>query len=434
MRHTTVLISAPILVLAIALAGSCGGGGTKHDEAQATGASLIVIAVEGLRADALGCYGNPDATTPALDALATESYLFEQAWSQSPTMMPSLASTMTGLYPTTHGLVEPGHRLASEPTTLAEVAGARGLATAGFMQGAEGGDNFGLGKGFTTFRIGPEPGIAGLEWLDRHAEENVFLLVGGFSAARLGQAAETPEGFKNRLANAIAAIANGEPASLGEADVATAKQAYARHVSTIDAALAELIVNLRSRGLLDRSTLVVLGTSGLAIQEHGNLFGDGLWPETTHVPLLIRRPDGQAARISKVVELVDLMPTLAAAIGGTLPEGLQGADLAPVMAGAGNPPYIAFAETDRRGASRAAVMDGMMLLTTEGESLLYNLTNDPGASTDVSAEFPKRAEVLTSHLEAWGKMVAAASYDPNRRTEELDEETLEQLKSLGYIQ
>jgi len=81
-----------------------------------------------------------------------------------------------------------------------------------------------------------------------------------------------------------------------------------------------------------------------------------------------------------------------------------------------------------------AVMDGMMYLTADGESMLYDLRSDPEARKDVSTEYAKRAEVLQSHLEAWSKMVSAASYDPDRRTEELDEETLEQLKSLGYIQ
>lgn len=434
MKHTSILVLAPILVIAIALAGSCGGGGPEAPDPAHQGRSLIVIAVDGLRADAIGCYGGAGASTPALDALAGESIRFDQAWSQAPTMLPSIASMMTGLYPTTHGLVEPGNRLAAEAPTLAETVAAQGLATAGFIQGAEGGDDFGLAKGFETYRTGPLPGQAALAWLDQHKGQDFFLLVAGFSAGRLEGAEEAPEGFKQRLASAIGAIAEGQPSHLEPADVETARSRYATHVTRMDSALAELIVSLRSRGVLDRSTLVVVGSSGLAIQEHGNLFGDGLWPETTRVPLFVRKPGGEAATVTKVVEVLDLMPTLAAAAGAPIPTGSQGADLSPLVAGTGTPPYVAFAETDNRNSSRAAIMDGMMLVTADGQSLLYNLSSDPAASQDVAGDFPERAEVLQSHIEAWSKMVAAASLDPERRSEDLDDETLDQLRSLGYIQ
>ena len=67
-------------------------------------------------------------------------------------------------------------------------------------------------------------------------------------------------------------------------------------------------------------------------------------------------------------------------------------------------------------------------------SELFYLPDDPTATIDLAEQFPDRVEVLEGHIEAWSKMVSAASFDPERRTEELDDETLEKLKSLGYIQ
>ncbi len=431
----TLWLAAPVLGLALVLSGSCGGSGDQSTTStEATGRSVIVIAIDGLRADYLGFLGAEGVKTPALDALAGESTVFEQAWAQSPSMMPSLASLLTGLYPTTHGLVEPGDSLSDEALTLAEAAQAAGLMTAAFVQGA-GGSDFGLAQGFDTYEVNPEPGAAALAHLEANADAEMLLLVAGWSAAGLERAENPPEGYHQRLTEVIASRATDEPILLGEEDLSFASRAYVRHIEYLDGRVGEFVAQIKASGWLDRATLVIAGTSGLALQEHGTLFGEGLYPENIRIPLLIRAPGGaRPGVVKKVVEIVDLMPTLAAATGADLPTGLQGADLEPIIAGGGTPPYVAFSETDQDGGIRSVVMDGMQLVTHADRMALFDLASDPHAETDAAEQFPKRAEVLQSHLDAWSKMVAASSLDPERRTEDLDEETLEQLRSLGYIQ
>ncbi|MCD4750600.1 MAG: sulfatase-like hydrolase/transferase [Thermoanaerobaculales bacterium] len=427
-------ISVPFLGLALLLSGSCGGG-EGDSGPEITGNSVIVIAIDGLRADHLGCYGGP-ANTPFLSAFADEAVLFEQAWAQAPSMTPSLASLMTGLYPTTHGLVDPGDSLPPEASTLAEAAQAAGLATAAFVQGAEGGDDYGVGQGFDTYRLGKSPGKDALAWLDDNDAGDFLLLVAGWSAAEdLEHPEDMPEGFPERLSKVIASRSSDDPQTLGKEDLEFARSATLKHDEHIDRIFADLVEQLRTRGVLERATLVIVGTSGLALQEHANLIDEGLYPENIRVPLLIRRPgDSQAAVVKKTVELIDLMPTLVEAAGAALPAGVQGSNLQPIMEGGGNPPYVAFSETDQKGGIRSVVMDGMLLISSADNTELFDLNADPLAQTDVGEQYPERAEVLKSHLEAWSKMVAAASLDPERRIEELDDGTLEQLKSLGYIQ
>ncbi|HSN54918.1 MAG TPA: sulfatase-like hydrolase/transferase, partial [Candidatus Sulfomarinibacteraceae bacterium] len=99
---------------------------------------VIVVAVAGLRADWLGCYGGPELT-PAIDALAAESVRFDSAWAQAPEMLPSLAALLSGLYPTSNGLRIPGDELQAEAVTLAEVAKELGMTTAAFLEGRPGG-------------------------------------------------------------------------------------------------------------------------------------------------------------------------------------------------------------------------------------------------------------------------------------------------------
>ncbi len=431
----TLWFAIPVLGLALMLSGSCGGDTEQPTAtAQTEAKSVIVIAVDGLRADHLGFLGASGVKTPALDAIAAESIVFEQAWAQSPSMMPSLTSLLTGLYPTTHGFVEPGDNLSDEATTLAETMQGAGLKTAAFIQGA-GENDFGLAQGFETYEINPEPGPLAIAFLDTHNGADVFLVVAGWSAAGLERAENAPEGYQKRLGEVIASQATDTPKLLAGDDLTFALHSYQRHIEHLDKRLGEFITMLGTAGWLDRATLVIAGTSGLALQEHGNLFGEGLYPENIRVPLMIRLPGGaQHGVVKKVVELVDLMPTLAVAAGAEPPAGLQGADLGPIMAGGGAPPYVAFSETDQEGGIRSVVMDGMQLVANADDMALFDLTSDPLAQQDAAEQYPKRSEVLQSHLEAWSKMVAAASLDPERKTEDLDEETLEQLRSLGYIQ
>jgi arylsulfatase A-like enzyme len=423
-----------IFGLAMLLSGSCGGGGAPKNAGDHTQTrSVIILAIDGLRADSLGCYGG-SSETPALDALARESVLFDQAWSQAPAMQSSLTSLLTGLYPTTNGLVEPGDRLVPEATTLAESLSAAGLQTAAFIQGPEGGDAFGMDQGFGQYAIGPKPGQGALAWLDEHREDDVFVMIAGWSAGHLEDTTDTlpaPEGFALRLQEALASE-NSHP--LGNEDLAYARAAYADHVTRIDTAVGQLIENLRSSGRLETATLIVVGTSGFALSEHGDLINNSLYPAVTRVPLMIRKPGGAPAVINTVVEVLDLMPTVLEMTGIHSSEGVQGSSLAAIISGTSNPPYVAFSESDMAGGMTSVVMNGMQLVTTAEETALFDLASDPMALTNVADQFPQKVTVLSEHRDAWSKMVAAASLDPNRKTEDLDDDTLNQLRSLGYIQ
>ncbi len=436
-RKTTfaALFTVSMLTLAMLLSGSCGGDGAhKATEQKSQARSVIILAIDGLRADALGCYGGA-ASTPALDALAGESVRFDQAWAQAPVMQASLASLLTGLYPTTHGLVESGDHLVPEANTLAESLSTAGLKAAAFIQGAKGGGSFGLEQGFGQYTVGPKPGQAGLSWLGEHAGEDVFLVVAGWSAGRLessnANSTPPPEGFAQRLQQALT---SETPDSLNDEDLTYARAAYSAHVTRIDAAIGEFIEKLRSSGRLDTSTLVLVGTSGFALSEHGDLINNSLYPAVTRVPLMIRMPSAPAKTIDTVVEVLDLMPTLIAFAGAITPDGLQGSNLMPIIGGTSNPPYIAFSESDMAGGMTSVVMNGMQLVTIGDQVSLFDLNADPMALADLAQEVPERADVLSEHLGAWSKMVSAVSLDPKRKTEDLDDDTLDQLRSLGYIQ
>lgn len=149
-RH---LLSAVVLT---GLAAGCERGATTSEQARA-GANLLVIVVDTLRADHLGCYGYERATSPNLDQLASNSFHFLHGQSAAPWTAPALLSLMTSLYPETHGVrefPEPG-RMSEKVETLAEVVGDSGYATAAFTEGGYAKGEFGLDQGFDSYPGNP---------------------------------------------------------------------------------------------------------------------------------------------------------------------------------------------------------------------------------------------------------------------------------------
>jgi len=443
MKQKTFLSVAAVSCIALILLTSCGGDSGGNQEVKTEKVPVIVVAIDGLRADALGCYGAPVAT-PAFDAMAAESVVFEWAFAQAPQLQPSLATLVSGLYPTTNGLRAPGDYMADDASTLAELLGAAGYATAAFVEGGPSDSDYGLAQGFDSFQTSGAPGLAAADWMAAHADENFLLVVGGWSRIALDQVSALlegsgrPEGMTARVQEILAARASGNPVGFDDADLEWVRAWYAARVQVIDSLFGEFMAEVRALGLDQRAIVVVLGSNGFALQEHGDLFGESLYPAVTHVPLMIRLPGARDVQtIAKVVEVVDLMPTLLALTGQPVPAGVQGASLLPILNGVGQPPYVAFAESPQGGGQRFVALGGLAMVGgISGEDAeLYDLELDPAATDDLAEGGGDKLEVMARQLQAWEKMGAVASLDPQLRAEEeLDEDTLKQLKSLGYIQ
>jgi arylsulfatase A-like enzyme len=435
-------MAVTISLVAFGILMSCGG--ETAEEGVVTGAHpVIVIALDGLRADALGCYGAP-AATPAFDALAAESVRFEWAFTQAPQSQPSLATLFSGLYPTTNGLRTPGDYMADEAQTLAEVLKAAGYSTAAFVEGLPGASDYGLAQGFDSYQTVAQPGVAATEWMKAHANENFLLVLSGWSNLALEQVrtllegSGQPEGMAQRVAEVLASRATDEPIDFSDEDLEWARAWYAARIQVIDSLLASFMAELRNLGLDDRATLVVLGSNGFALQEHGDLFSESLYTSVSHVPLFIRFAAGSdVGSVPKIVEVVDLMPTILDLTGQPIPAGVQGSSVMPILNGSGQPPYVAFAESPQFDGQRFVALGGMGTVSgVAGEAAaIFDLAADPLQLTDLADTEADKLAVMVRHLQAWEKMVSVASLDPALRTEEdLDEETLKQLKSLGYIQ
>jgi arylsulfatase A-like enzyme len=354
-----------------------------------------------------------------------------------------MAGLLSGLYPTASGVVEPGDHLPDEAATIAEIASAAGMLTAAFLEGSAGGNDYGLAQGFDHFHLGPQPGEAALGWLQQHSDDDFVLVLRGWSAGfefGPGVAVEDlqePEGFYQRLQDALASELEGELRDLEPGDLAFVRELYAARIRTIDRGLGELMEDLRGLGLTDRATLVVLGTTGSDLEEHGAIGYRSLHSTVAHVPVFIRTPGGGIGRtVGEIIELVDVLPTLLDLVGLETPPTVQGTSLLPLVRGEGRPPYLAFSESAEHGGQRAIALGGYRLLISKEDDVanLFNLGVDPLELDNVADTEADKVDVMRRHLGDWEKMVAAVSLDPELRSDEpLDEETLERLKSLGYI-
>jgi len=432
------------VILAVVFLSSCGGGASPEQKAVGLSAGphpVVIIAIDGLRADAIGAYG-ASAVTPAFDALAAESVRFEQAFAQAPEMLPSLASLLSGMYPTTNGMRAPGDALQPDAVTLVEVLGGPEVATAAFVEGEPGGADFGLAQGFDSYQVVARPGADGMEWMTNHADEDFVLLIAGWGSRALDDVnrllGEERAVSNERVLEVLASRGTDEPLLFDEPEMARVREWYAARTQIIDEFVGSFIAEFRALGLDRKATLVVCGSNGFALQEHGDLFGETLYAPVAHVPLLVRLPGGQkAGTVSKTVELMDVMPTLVELYSAELPAGVQGASLVPLVDGTSTPPYVAFGESQNGNGQRFVALAGYRAIATgdEGSVEIFHTAIDPLELDDLAASEADKLAKLVGDLEAWSKMVLATSLDPELRTDaELDDETLKQLKSLGYIQ
>jgi arylsulfatase A-like enzyme len=396
-------------LLSIGCSGSSEETGASGSSRDAVSGShpVVVLLMDGVRVDHMGAYGAAESATPSLDTFAASAIRFDWAFSQAPEATTSLASLLTGLYPTTHGLVESSDRLVDEALTLPEALAGAGLESAAFLSSSGPFEGRGLEQGFDIFETGPGALDRALQWIGQNAGADFFLVVD------------------------LGAV---DPAAI---DIDNPDESFAEQVGALGQAAERVLAALAAAGLTDRATIAVVSLSGFNLGEHGNAGEPSIYAPETHVPMLLRSPGlGPAKSVDKIVEVIDLGPTLIALIGEEPAAELQGRSLLGLIQGTGTPPYVAFGEAAGKEGGYFAALGGFRLVVrgSDGASELYDLTRDPAEQVDLSASEANRVAVLEDHLSAWKKMVSVASLDPERRTEELDEEALEQLRSLGYIQ
>lgn len=390
--------------------------------------NVLLVTIDTLRADALGCYGG-QAATPNLDRLASEGIRFDFAHAHAVMTLPSHASILTGLYPFQHGLRDnSGYRLPSVSTTLATLLKREGFATAAFVGGFPLDGRFGLDVGFNLYddRLNETQESSDFALAERPADEVVRRALDWLTTQRSRWLA---------WVHVFDPHAPYRPPSPFAAQYASAP--YAGEVAFVDAALGPLLDRLRSAA--ERPTLVVVtGDHGEGLGDHGEItHGVFAYEATLRVPLIVAQVGGsqraESARgqglVSAMpVQHVDVVPTVLTALTLNAPAPGPGRSVLEEIADAdARASYFEAlsASLNRGWAPLRGVLVGREKFIDLPLPEVYDLAQDPAERANLADTGPTRRRTLDARLREFGPT------EPGERRAE-DPETVARLRALGY--
>jgi choline-sulfatase len=415
--------------------------------------NVILIVVDTLRADHLGFYGYDRPTSPELDEWASRGLVFEQALAPSPWTLPTFGSILTGLSPLQHGA---GARYQSEKkwrrspmsgevATLPEILRRQGFTTGAIVNNPFLREHFGAARGFDVYdyekgRQADTVVDLAQEWIAARQDRPFFLMVhlidphlpydapesvaGKFGA--VSSPSLTTRGRKS-IIEKLSDLTGAEREAIGIR--------YDEEVAFVDRELGRLLAFLEQQSLWERTLVVLTSDHGEELFDHGGFeHGHSMFQELLRVPLVFWGPGVEAGRQALPVSLHDLTPTIVAAVGGTVPEGLAGVSLwQDIRQGKGLPRRDFLAQNTLWGRERQAVVAWPYKLILEPKSQwkqLFNLDVDPGETRNLVEDEPEIASALEKRLRE--RLLALES----NRVEEgvaLTPEMEEELRALGYL-
>lgn len=412
--------------------------------------NLVLISIDTLRADRLGCYGYPKPTSPALDKIASEGLLFENMYTPSPWTLPAHMSLLTGLYPSRHGVKSRGTKLPNGVDTLAEVLSGHGFATAAVINYLYLDQRFGFAKGFDYYKQIPEnqttKGAASTinslakKLLLNRPDKPFFFFLHYFDV----HSDYTPKDrYKKQFTTPYQGIADGSTIQLmafrkglvllSQKDIQHFSDLYDGEIRQLDDELGKLFLFFKEQGLWEQTLLIVTSDHGEEFLEHGGvLHGQTQYQESIHVPMIMHGPGiPKSKRIEGNSSLVDVMPTVLGMLGIETPDTLDGIDLQPTWGSSETklPSRFIFAEADHHDIKRAVFHQHYKLhydLLTK-KSQLYDLTKDPNEKYDLADKDTSAANQLFSQLRQFMRVE-----NKGQPLEELSSEEINRLKSLGY--
>ncbi|HET8922332.1 MAG TPA: sulfatase-like hydrolase/transferase [Candidatus Acidoferrum sp.] len=399
--------------------------------------NIVFITIDTVRADHLGCYGYKLIETPHLDALATSGVRFANAYTPVPITLPAHSVMLTGTYPMRTGMHDfSGNRLNSSQPTLATLLRAHGYATGAAVGSAVLDSRFGLSRGFDFYydrfdfsrldernidammRPGNEVVDHALAWLDGNHRKPFLLWVHLYDAHH----------------------PYNPPASY--------LQKYRAHpydggIAFVDAQVGRVVAYLKSKGIYDRTLIVVAGDHGEGLGEHGEkTHGFFIYDATLHVPLIFKLPSGVAQRkpvVDEPANLADLLPTILELTGANRPNELEGRSLVPAIEGKTvAPPVDNYAETylpriHFNWSELRGVRFRQYHFIDAPRPELYDLSSDPHELTNLYTVKPAISNAMRKRLVQFIARYTRSAGEKTSESTGLDPALVERLKSLGYV-
>ncbi len=424
--------------LALLTFGACGDH-AEHSADFPRPTNLLVIAVDTLRADALGAYGGEDDCSPNLDRLGEQGVIFDNAVSHASWTLPSFASTLTSTYTSTHGCWTFETRLADGLETLPEVFQAAGFDTFGIASHIFFNEKYGLQQGFDEFddSLGHKAGEKGWEPLTspQVSERAVHWIDGRASN-------ESPWLLWLHYFDPHAPYQDHSQLN-GGAAVEDERERYQAEVRYTDKYVGEVLAALERNGFAENTCVLFFSDHGEAFHEHDGVrrHSRSLFTEELRVPLMLKVPGLAPKRIRGMTRTVDLMPTLLDLFSlDATPGQMIGSSLMPSLIGAEQTSAPLLAEIGLRalpeGKHKRAVLDDRWKLIEglDGTFQLFDYRADPLERTDQASAQPKEVQRLKALMQQLQREARehAARFESGGLLEHTPEQ-LQHLKDLGYV-
>ncbi|MDH3201042.1 MAG: sulfatase-like hydrolase/transferase [Myxococcales bacterium] len=442
---TGFLSRAAICAISVALIWGCER--SASDDVGSARPNVVVITIDTLRADRLGCYGYKPARTPHIDKLATQGVRVEHAIAPAPTTLPSHTTIFTGLEPPAHGVRDNASFLVpDEAVTLAERLKAEGYRTQAFVSAMVLHRMYNLHQGFDGYE----------DQLWREEQGEVFL-----NRERSGQ----------RTMDLVLQWLDGPAASSKDApfflwvhlfdphapyvppeeDAKASPTPYDGEIASVDRQVGRLMESLRRKKILDDTVLVFTSDHGESLGEHGEAtHAVFIYESTVHVPLIVRYPRKLPA--GKIypgpARLVDVMPTILGLLE-LEPSATQGTDLGAPIAGTAPPPtFTQYSESlhpelEYGMAPLFGIRVGDLTYIRAPRPELYNRAKDPGetrnllepsaAKSDPAGASTAGAQAMELDHELTKTLAALERGALRPKAKPVDQDTVEMLRALGYV-
>ncbi len=394
--------------------------------------NVVVITIDTLRADHLGCYGYKQIRTPNIDALAAEGARFERAYTPVPVTLPAHTVIFTGTYPMLSGMHDfAANKLSPTQPTLASVLKEQGYTTGAVIGSAVLDSRFGLNHGFDFYydhfdfnrlqesnldemeRPGNVVADVTLDWLGKNYQKKFFLWMHLYDPH---YPYRPPPPYRDEYKDRL----------------------YDGEIAFADAQVGRLIRFLKEKGLYRNTLIVLTGDHGESLGEHGEkTHGFFIYNATLHVPVIFHLPGGVSAKtMPELVSLADLMPTVLKALKIEAPPQVQGRNLLPLMAprkedesrslyGETFLPRLHFNWSELRGVETENYH-----FIDAPKPELYDLTKDAGETQNLFPQKKAVAEEMRARLATLIRQYSAGQELAEKTG--LDPALMERLKSLGY--
>lgn len=424
-------VAHAVALMTLTIAVGCRAGASRSPSPDRP--NVLLVTIDTLRADHVGCYGYQDASTPTIDGLARRGVRFETAVVQAPLTGPSHASILTGQTPLGHGFRNnSGFMLSSRVKTAAEDFRQAGYHTAAFVSGFPLDRRFGFDRGFEIYDDHLPKGndLRRTPYVERFADATTDAVLRWLGIPSSTAGPQSPWFLWVHYYDPHAPYE--PPADLAEKYRRTP---YDGEIAFVDRQLARLLESLDRRNERARTIVLVTADHGESLGEHGEgTHGIFLYDATLRVPWVMAGPQIPAGQVSRTVaRSIDILPTLADYAGLPRPGDVDGRSLRAAADGQAMSDAPSYAESlypelELGWAPLHAWRTAAFKFIKAPHPELYDLEGDASEMRNRVEEQHARANELERKLEEALLLTPAPA-----AVSSVDPETAERLRALGYV-